>query len=405
MNLDVMLEDLEELVACESFSADHEAVARSAKVVADQGFRRLGARPETIVIGGVTHLRWTFGTPRVLLVGHHDTVWPLGTLAERPWSVTGGVARGPGVFDMKAGLVQAFHALAALPSPDGVCVLVTGDEEVGSPSSRALIEESARGRVAAFVLEASADGGALKTARKGTSIYELVVRGTAAHAGLEPERGANAGIELAHQILAVAGIADQVNGGPSGVPAAETSPGPALSPGRWPGSATPGTPSGPAAPGGPAGLGPATVTPTVLSAGTTVNTVPALARVSVDVRVPTRTAQERVDELMRALSPRIAGTRLEVIGGPNRPPLEEAASAGLFALAQRIAADLGLAPLCGVGVGGASDGNYTAGVGCPTLDGLGAVGGGAHADSEHVVVAEMPGRTALLTGLVRAMLR
>ncbi|MFF5244815.1 M20 family metallopeptidase [Streptosporangium sp. NPDC000095] len=403
MNLDVMLEDLEELVACESFSADHEAVAHSARVVADQGFRRLGARAETIVIDGVTHLRWTFGTPRVLLVGHHDTVWPLGTLAERPWSVSGGIARGPGVFDMKAGLVQAFHALAALPSPDGVCVLVTGDEEVGSPSSRALIEESARGLAAAFVLEASADGGALKTARKGTSLYELVVRGTASHAGLEPEKGVNAGIELAHQILAVTGIADRVNGAPHAVTTAETSPAatrglPLLHDPR-PGSTAPGTPSG-----GPGGLGRTTVTPTVLSAGTTVNTVPALARLSVDVRVPTLAAQERVDELMRALSPRLAGTRLEVTGGPNRPPLEEASSAGLFAVAQRIADGLGLAPLIGVGVGGASDGNYTAGAGCPTLDGLGAVGGGAHADGEHVVVAEMPGRTALLAGLLRATL-
>ncbi|MFI6884026.1 M20 family metallopeptidase [Streptosporangium canum] len=400
MNLDVMLEDLEELVSCESFSADHEAVARSARVVADQGFRRLGARPETIVIDGVTHLRWTFGTPRVLLVGHHDTVWPVGTLADHPWSLVDGIARGPGVFDMKAGLVQAFHALAALPSPEGVCLLVTGDEEVGSPSSRALIEESARGLAAAFVLEASADGGALKTARKGTSIYELVVHGRAAHAGLEPEKGANAAIELAHQILAVAGIADQVDGGRPGVTAAETSPAAARGLPLPPDPAAPGAASS----GGAGGLGPATVTPTVLSAGTTVNTVPALARVSVDVRVPTLAAQARVDELMRALSPRLAGTRLEVLGGPNRPPLEETSSAGLFALAQRIAAGLGLAPLSGVGVGGASDGNYTAGVGCPTLDGLGAVGGGAHAVSEHVVVAEMPGRTALLTGLIRGAL-
>ncbi|MFI6889687.1 M20 family metallopeptidase [Streptosporangium canum] len=369
MNLDVMLEDLEELVSCESFSADHEAVARSARVVADQGFRRLGGRPETIVIDGVTHLRWTFGTPRVLLVGHHDTVWPVGTLADHPWSLVDGIARGPGVFDMKAGLVQAFHALAALPSPEGVCLLVTGDEEVGSPSSRALIEESARGLAAAFVLEAGADGGALKTARKGTSIYELVVHGRAAHAGLEPERGANAAIELAHQILAVAGIADQVNGGAA-----------------------------------PDGLGPTTVTPTVLSGGTTTNTVPALAGVEVDVRVPTLAAQARVDELMRALSPRIPGTRLEVSGGPNRPPLERASSARLFELACRIAKDLDMEPLRGVAVGGASDGNFTAGVGCPTLDGLGAVGGGAHAVSEHVVVAEMPGRTALLTGLIASVL-
>ncbi|MGS2642172.1 M20 family metallopeptidase [Streptosporangium sp. LJ11] len=370
MNLDVMLEDLRELVVCESFSADHRAVARSARVVGDQGHRRLGVRAETIVIGGVTHLRWTFGTPRVLLLGHHDTVWPIGSLLARPWSVADGIARGPGVFDMKAGLVQMFHALAALPSPEGVCVLVTGDEEVGSPTSRALVEESARACAAAFVLEASAENGALKIARKGTSMYEVVVHGRGAHAGLDPGRGANAGVELAHQILAVTGVAEQVNDG-------RVTRGP---------------------------LGPATVTPTVLSAGTTANTVPALARLAVDARVPTLAAQRRVDELMRALSPRIAGTRLEITGGPNRPPLEHASSAGLFALAQQVAADLGLAPLAGAGVGGASDGNFTAGAGCPTLDGLGAVGGGAHADDEHVVVAEMPCRTALLAGLIRAVL-
>ncbi|MFF3438703.1 M20 family metallopeptidase [Streptosporangium sp. NPDC002721] len=375
MDLDAMLGDLGELVVRESFSADHRAVARSAEVVAGQGYRRLGSRAETIVIGGVTHLRWTFGTPRVLLLGHHDTVWPIGSLLDRPWSVSGGIARGPGVFDMKAGLVQMFHALAALPSPEGVCVLITGDEEVGSPTSRALVEESARACAAAFVLEASAEGGALKIARKGTSMYEVLAHGRGAHAGLDPGRGANAGVELAHQILAVTGIADQVNDGEAD--------------------------GGRTAHGS---LGPATVTPTVLSAGTTANTVPALARLAVDVRVPTLSAQRRVDELMRALSPRIGGTRLEITGGPNRPPLEHASSAGLFALARKVAADLGLAPLSGVGVGGASDGNFTAGAGCPTLDGLGAVGGGAHADDEHVVVAEMPGRAALLAGLIRASL-
>ncbi|MBB2914636.1 glutamate carboxypeptidase [Streptosporangium becharense] len=407
MNLTRMIQDLEEIVGCESFSADHEAVARSARVVADQGRRMLGARAETIVVDGVTHLRWTFGIPRVLLVGHHDTVWPVGTLRERPWSLVDGIARGPGVFDMKAGLVQMFHAMAALPSLDGVCVLVTGDEEVGSLSSRALVEDSARGCAAAFVLEASADGGALKTARKGTSMYEVTVHGRAAHAGLEPERGANAGIELAHQVLAVAGIADLVNAAPvhdggvgDGPARGVTNDGlPAVTAVE---ASSPAAPAPDAAP--PPSPGSATVTPTVLSAGTTTNTVPALARLAVDVRVPTRAAQRRVDELMRALSPRLSGTRLEVRGGPNRPPLEHSSSAELFALAQRVAAGLGLAPLSGAGVGGASDGNYTAGVGCPTLDGLGAVGGGAHADGEHVVVAEMPGRTALLAGLVEAVL-
>ena len=155
--LPTMLADLEELVRCESFSADHAAVARSAEVVGALGARLLGAEPETIVIDGVTHLRWAFGTPRVLLMGHHDTVWPMGSLRTHPWSVADGIARGPGVLDMKAGLVQMFHALALLPSPDGVCVLVNGDEEVGSVTSRPLIEETARDCEAAFVLEASAD--------------------------------------------------------------------------------------------------------------------------------------------------------------------------------------------------------------------------------------------------------
>ncbi|MBF8189138.1 M20 family metallopeptidase [Nonomuraea sp. K274] len=352
-----MIGDLEELVLCESFSSDHEAVARSAKVVAAMGARHLGVQPEFLEIDGVTHLRWTFGTPRVLLLGHHDTVWPIGSLATHPWSVADGVARGPGVFDMKAGLVQTFHALAGLGSPDGVTLLITGDEEVGSPTSARLIEETARGLAAAFVMEASADGGALKTSRKGTSLYTVNVHGKAAHAGLEPEKGANAGIELAHQILAVAAM----------------------------------------------GRGATTVTPTVLSGGTTLNTVPAAASAGVDVRVAEVAEQARVDEAMLALRPVVPGTRLEVLGGPNRPPLEGTMSAALFSLAQELAAGLGLGPLSSASVGGASDGNFTAGAGCPTLDGLGAVGGGAHADHEHVVVAEMPRRTALLRALIEAV--
>ncbi|NRQ39678.1 M20 family metallopeptidase [Nonomuraea sp. NN258] len=352
-----MIDDLEELVLCESFSSDLEAVARSAKVVAAMGARHLGVQPEFLVIDGVTHLRWTFGTPRVLLLGHHDTVWPIGTLRTHPWSVVEGIARGPGVFDMKAGLVQTFHALAGLDSLDGVTLLITGDEEVGSITSSALIQDTARGLAATFVMEASADGGALKTARKGTSQYTLTVHGKAAHAGLEPEKGANAGVELAHQILAITGIA----------------------------------------------AGRTTVTPTVLSGGTTLNTVPAQATVGVDVRVPSVAEQARVDDAMRALAPVVPGTRLELLGGPNRPPLETEMSAELFVLAQELAGGLGLEPLASASVGGASDGNFSAGAGCRTLDGLGAVGGGAHADHEHVVVAEMPRRTALLRALIEAV--
>ena len=140
------------------------------------------------------------------MLGHHDTVWPIGSLATRPCTVDDGVLRGPGCFDMKAGLAMAFHALAALDDRDGVTLLVTGDEELGSPSSRALIEDEARAAQAALVLEASADGGALKTERKGVSLYDVRVLGRAAHAGLEPELGVNATVELAHQVLAVAAL-------------------------------------------------------------------------------------------------------------------------------------------------------------------------------------------------------
>ncbi|MFJ5849188.1 M20 family metallopeptidase [Streptomyces sp. NPDC092903] len=370
-----MLADLEELVRCESFSADHAAVARSAEVVGALGTRLLGARPETVVIDGVTHLRWTFGTPRVLLIGHHDTVWPTGSIESHPWSVTDGIARGPGVLDMKAGLVQMFHALASLPSLDGVGVLVNGDEEVGSATSRQLIEESVRGCAAALVLEPSADDeGALKTARKGTSRYEVVVHGRAAHAGLEPQKGINAAVEAAHQVLSIAGLGAAMGG------VGRTGP--------VPGDGTDSV------------LGSATVTPTLLSAGSARNTVPALARVSVDVRVPTQVAQDRVDALIRELTPRTPGARLEVLGGSQRPPMEPGSSAGLFALAFQLAAELGEAPLRGIAVGGASDGNYTAAAGCPTLDGLGAVGAGAHASTEYVKVVRMVPRTRLLAQLI-----
>lgn len=389
--LPAMLADLEALVRCESYSADHAALARSAEAVGALGARLLGTAPESIVIDGVTHLRWVFGTPRVLLVGHHDTVWPTGSLEARPWSVTAGIARGPGVLDMKAGLVQMFHALASLRTLDGVCVLVNGDEEIGSPTSRELIEEAARGSAAAFVLEASGDrDGAVKTARKGSSRYEVTVHGRAAHAGLDPEKGVNAAVEAAHQVLAIAGIGAAVAGGAgsTGVPG---------------GTGATGVAGDSAATGG--GAGTSTVTPTLLSAGSTPNTVPARARIAVDVRVPTSAAQDHIDTLLRGLTPRTPGARLEIQDIGGRPPMEPGASAELFALASRIARELGQGPLRGIAVGGVSDGNCTAAVGCPTLDGLGAVGAGAHADDEYVEVASMIPRSRLLAESVTRTLR
>jgi glutamate carboxypeptidase len=357
-----ILDDIAELVTCESPSSDLAAVAASADVVASLGRRLLGAEPERLVHDGRTHLRWRTGTgqPAVMLLGHHDTVWPLGSLRTHPFSVSGGVLRGPGCFDMKTGLVMALHAVAALGVPGGLTILVTGDEEVGSPSSRGLIEAEAAGCRAALVLEAAADGGALKTARKGTSIYHVRAGGKAAHAGLEPEAGVNATVELAHQVLAVSALAD-------------------------------------------AGRG-TTVTPTVAAAGTTTNTVPAAGDFAVDVRVWDVEEQQRVDGAIRSLVPVVAGAALEVDGGPNRPPLSVAASGALFERTRQLAARLGLPPLAQASVGGASDGNFTAGVGTPTLDGLGAVGGGAHADNEHVLIEEIPGRTALLAALISDLL-
>jgi glutamate carboxypeptidase len=357
-----ILDDIETLVTCESPSSDRAAVSASAEVVASIGSARLGVEPDVLVRDGRTHLRWRLGTGsrKVLVLGHHDTVWPKGTLDTHPFVVADGVLRGPGCFDMKTGVVMAFHAVAALPDVDGVTVLITGDEEVGSQTSQELIETEARGCVAALVLEAAAGGGALKTVRKGVSLYDVAARGRAAHAGLEPDKGVNAAVELAHQVPAVVALADPERG--------------------------------------------TSVTPTVFSAGTTTNTVPASGSFAVDVRVATTAEQERVDAAMHALTPALPGAALTVTGGPNRPPLDAASSAELFARAQRLARAHGLPDPTSATVGGASDGNFTAGIGVATLDGLGASGGGAHADDEHVLVDELPARTALLAALIADLL-
>lgn len=355
--VETMVAEILRLVRCESPSDDLAAVARSADAVAELGTTRLGAAPERIVIDGRTHLRWRFpGAPRILVLGHHDTVWPVGSLDELPARADEETLAGPGSFDMKAGLVIAFHALSRLADLAGITVLVTGDEEPGSATSRTLIEDEARASAAALVLEAAGPGGALKIARKGVSRYEIAVHGRASHAGLDPEQGVNATLELAHQVQAVALLGDAEAG--------------------------------------------TTVTPTRTASGTTTNTVPALASFSVDVRALSAAEQERVHAGMLALTPRLDGARVVVDGGINRSPLAADSSAELFRRAQQVAERLGMPPLSGISVGGASDGNFTAGAGTPTLDGLGAVGGGAHAAHEHVLISELEPRVRLLAGLV-----
>ncbi|MCL3862463.1 M20 family metallopeptidase [Actinotalea sp. K2] len=356
------------LVACESPSHDAAALEGSAALVARVGAEIVGTAPARVGAEGGSHLAWRFGSGprRVLLLGHHDTVWPIGTLDRLPGVVADGVLRGPGCLDMKVGIVQALTACAlvaerqGLEALDGVTVLVTSDEEVGSPGSRDLVEREAAGCEAVLVLEAAGPGGALKTARKGTSAYRVRVTGRAAHAGLEPEAGINAGVELARQIPAVAALAR-----------------PAL-----------GT----------------TVTPTSGQIGTTTNTVPAHAEVWVDVRAATAQEQHRVEDDLRALTARTVGARVDVEGEINRPPMEPEMSRRLLALAQQVATGLGIRPFVGLAVGGASDGNLTAGAGVPTLDGLGGVGGGPHADDEHVDLSYLPERTALLAGMIEVLL-
>ena len=362
LNLELMLEDLAALVNVESPSRDLSALQACATVLAAIINDRLGSSPSLVACDAGPHVHWSGGgSPKVLVLGHHDTVFPLGSLASRPFTVADGRATGPGVFDMKAGIVQAIHAVASLDDRSGVELLFSADEEVGSGTSRALIEERALACGAVLVLEPSADGGALKTSRKGTGTFELLVHGRAAHAGLEPEKGVNALVEAAHQVLRIATF----------------------------GSATTGT----------------TVTPTVAVAGTTDNVVPALARVLIDVRVEAPGEQERIEGLMSGLTPVLPNARLAVSGGIGRPPMPASASEWLFPLAVAAAARLGLAEVIGVGVGGGSDGNFTAARGVATLDGLGAVGGGAHADHEYVLVETMPDRARLLAGLIAAVLQ
>jgi glutamate carboxypeptidase len=356
---DAMIADLEGMVAIESPSDDLAATAACAAHTAALARRLLDADVERCESGGRVHLRWTFGRPRVLLLGHLDTVWPHGTVARWPFEVADGIATGPGAFDMKAGVIQGLHALAMLDDLDGVVMLMTTDEEIGSPTSRELIEQTARGLEATLVLEPSV-AGALKTGRKGVSNYVLHVTGRAAHAGLEPEKGVNALVELAHQVLAACDLARPELG--------------------------------------------TTVTPTVAAAGTTGNVVPAAASMTIDVRAETDAEQQRVDIALRDLVPALAEAGLRLDGEINRPALAESSSSKLFSRAQDLAEQLGLAPLEGRSVGGGSDGNFTAGMGVPTLDGLGAVGDGAHAEGEHVVVAALAERAALVAALLTDLL-
>ena len=344
---DAMVADLERFVNIESPSLEHECLARSAQFLADVMTRVLGSPPVLVASDRGPHVHWKGSDDtKVLIVGHHDTVFPLGTVARRPFTREGDIGRGPGIFDMKAGIIQAIYGVAAVKEWYHTEILITADEEVGSHASRALLEERARATGAVLVLEPSADGGALKIARKGTGTFNVSITGRASHAGLEPEKGINALVELAAQVPRIVAIARPEVG--------------------------------------------TTVTPTVAKAGTADNVVPASATIAVDVRCVIPEEKNRLEAEMSRLTPTLAGARVEVSGGMNRPPMHESMTKELFAIAEKVADDYGITGLRGVAVGGGSDGNLTAAVGVRTLDGLGAVGAGAHAETEHVQLDAMP---------------
>jgi glutamate carboxypeptidase len=304
------------------------------------------------------------GSSQLLLLGHFDTVWPVGQLERMPLKRDGGRLFGPGVFDMKAGIAIAMLAARALLETDvraarRVVMLWTSDEELGSAASRRAIEEEAGRSEAVLVLEPSLPGGAAKTSRKGCGQYEIRARGIAAHAGVDPEKGASAVHEMAHQIGQVSTLSR-------------------LAPGL-------------------------TVNVGVVSGGSRPNVVAEEARATVDVRAATRSEMQLIDERIRRLEPRDPRVQLEISGGFERPPLERtSAVARLYDQARAIAGELGF-ELAEGGTGGGSDGNFTAALGIPTLDGLGAVGDGAHALHEHVDVESLPLRAALVAGLLTTL--
>ena len=360
---ETMVADLGELVTRESPSSDAAAVSSLATWLAATLESR-GVPAERVAFearGDGVVARLGAPTGGTLLLAHLDTVWPLGTAAARPFHAGGSIATGPGVFDMKAGIAVALAVLASaaegvVAPARGVTLLLTPDEEVGSDATRERILEEARRRDRVLVLEPSGDGGAAKVARKGTGLAVARFRGVPAHAGLEPEKGASALLELSRFAL----LADSVSDREAGT----------------------------------------TVVPTLAAAGSAKNVVPAEAELTVDFRFWTAAEGDRVREALTAFTPLDSRVGVEVEAFVSRPPMESTpASLELYREARAAAAALGFG-LPAARVGGASDGNLTSAAGIPTLDGLGPRGGGAHARSEHVELDDLPRRAALLALLL-----
>jgi glutamate carboxypeptidase len=364
---DDMLEDLRRFVEMETPSTDKRLLDDFAEYLADYASAAVGGRAEVLPTedsGNNVRVRWgrENGETPIFLLGHFDTVWAQGTLEKMPFGVVDGMATGPGVFDMKCGLVQGFWAVRALREVEGierpVVFLCNSDEEVGSPNSRVLIEEEARRAHAVLVLEPSLEG-ALKTARKGVGRFRIRIEGRPSHAGLNPEAGISAIEEMARLVLELHGHTDFETG--------------------------------------------TTVNIGVIKGGTRYNVVAAEASAEVDVRAVTVAEAERIEEIIYTFRPHHPEAVVSVEGGQIWPPMERTEKTEeLFEHARMLACEMGFDLKEGL-AGGASDGCLCAAVGAPTLDGLGAVGGGAHAADEYIDVESIPLRTALVTRLIETL--
>src|SRR5271165_2054266 len=362
-----MLATLRELVEIESPSLEKEPADRCCRFLAGEWLRRKAV--VTVVSEKLRgdHLRvvWFPAASRpsgqLLVLGHYDTVYPTGTLAKLPFRISRGKAFGPGAFDMKAGIVQALFALQALqqsriPLQKRLVFLWTSDEEIGSESSRKLLESEARRSDAVFVLEPSlGPRGLLKTSRKGVGEAELIVHGRSSHAGLAPEKGVNAIHELAAQISRI----EKWNNLRQGV----------------------------------------TINADIVSGGSRTNVIAEHAKAILDLRAWRASDMHALEKRLHSLKPIHRGAKLEITGGFDRPPLERKHSAALFVRAKSLAAQIGFT-IGEAAAGGGSDGNLTAALGIPTLDGLGAVGDGAHSPNEHIQIKSLPERAALLAALL-----
>ena len=352
------IKDIQRLVECQSPTEDLAACVKVVKLAVEISTQVLEVPAKLVTENGRPVFWWGAEKPKIVLLCHLDTVWPHNSFTPT-WQIDGDNAKGPGIFDMKTGFIQAMYALKGISGAQSkVALIATTDEETGSATSKGLIERLAKDADAVLVFESAIDG-KVKTGRKGTAMYQIAVTGKAAHAGLEPEKGINATTELAKLVLQISELANPTLG--------------------------------------------TTVVPTVMQAGTTTNTVPAEAKLDIDIRSFTMAELQRIDTAIKSLSSTVA--KVDVTGGINRPPLELASTKELYEKLELVAKRLGMPEIGHASVGGASDGNFAAAAGAKVLDGLGAVGVGAHAPTESIIISAIEPRIKLISAFITELIK